>query len=567
MVSKFERGCSLESTDEVVVVCEGRLQNPISVHNPTSESIATAIARLYVKHGEQFLDKVEGSLSIAIWDKRTQTLLLARDRLGIRTLCYAERAPGFVFASHAAGVIGSGVLEKEVDRYAIVDYVNFHVIPAPRTAFRDVVKLRPGEYLVWKNGHVRKAFYWEMEYPEDLQGNAAGLAKRLFRELEDSVRVTACDLDLAETGCFLSGGTDSSSIAGFLSRIRRRPARAFSIGFAERRFDELHYARIAARHFNLQHHERQLNAEDAYQLIPKVVETFDEPFGNASAIPTLACLEFAKSQGTKVMLGGDGGDELFGGNERYRVHQIYDFYQRVPEALRKLLEPAIFAAPLDWGPIGKVKSYIRRSNVLNPERYCRWRLLQIYPADQVLGDAMPNPNGGLLAVVRSHYDRARAKSELNRILHIDMNMTLGDEDLPKVTRTAERVGVEVRFPYLQSPLARFAGRLPVRMKVKGLEKRYLFKRAMRDLLPIEILHKKKHGFGLPVGFWLKTDQRMHSMAKDILLSAETYQRGYYRKQFVEQLFSCLAQDSTPYYGDLLWVFLMLELWHRRHATS
>jgi len=180
---------------------------------------------------------------------------------------------------------------------------------------------------------------------------------------------------------------------------------------------------------------------------------------------------------------------------------------------------------------------------------------------------MPNPNGGLLAVVRSHYDRARAKSELNRILHIDMNMTLGDEDLPKVTRTAERVGVEVRFPYLQSPLARFAGRLPVRMKVKGLEKRYLFKRAMRDLLPIEIVHKKKHGFGLPVGFWLKSDQRMHSMAKDILLSAETYQRGYYRKQFVEQLFSCLAQDSTPYYGDLLWVFLMLELWHRRHATS
>jgi asparagine synthase (glutamine-hydrolysing) len=184
-----------------------------------------------------------------------------------------------------------------------------------------------------------------------------------------------------------------------------------------------------------------------------------------------------------------------------------------------------------------------------------------------LGEAMPQVNGNSLQVVRDHLKNASATSELNRLMHVDMKMTLGDEDLPKVLRTAEALGVNVRFPYLDAFLVEFAARLPVRWKVQGLEKRYLFKRATRNLLPLEILKKKKHGFGLPIGLWLKTDPRLRSMLRDVLLSPVAYQRGYFRRQFVENLMSRLDRDDTPYYGDLLWVFLTLELWHRRHVGA
>jgi asparagine synthase (glutamine-hydrolysing) len=160
-----------------------------------------------------------------------------------------------------------------------------------------------------------------------------------------------------------------------------------------------------------------------------------------------------------------------------------------------------------------------------------------------------------------------AHSELNRLLYIDMNMTLGDDDIPKVVRSAEHAGISVRFPYLHQSLAEFSGRLPARLKVKGLEKRYLFKRATEGFLPAEILQKKKHGFGLPIGIWLKTDLKLRGMARDVLLSPTAYQRGYFRREFIEKLMSNLEQDNTPYYGDLLWVFLMLELWHRKHVAG
>jgi asparagine synthase (glutamine-hydrolysing) len=365
----------------------------------------------------------------------------------------------------------------------------------------------------------------------------------------------------------LSGGTDSSSIAGLFVRIKQQPANAFSIGFAEQRFDELGYAKLAAQHFGLAHFERILRPQEASDLISKIVDLFDEPFANASAIPTYACLEFAKSHGISTMLAGDGGDELFGGNERYRIHQVYDLYQRIPRSLRKLLEPALFAIPANGGVIGKAQTYVRRSNVPNPERYCRWRMLQVFPSTDVLGPALPSVNGDALATPQGYHRSASAHSELNRLLHIDVNMTLGDEDIPKVVRTAEQNGVNVRFPYLHQSLAEFAGRLPVHLKVKGFKKRYLFKRATKGFLPAAILQKKKHGFGLPIGIWLKTDPGLRTMSRDILLSAAASQRGYFRREFIESLMTRMEQDDTPYYGDLLWVFLMLELWHRRHVAG
>ena len=389
--------------------------------------------------------------------------------------------------------------------------------------------------------------------------------------MEEAVRLTSSDLPVSRLGCFLSGGTDSSSIVGLVTRVKRSPVKSISIGFAEERFNELHYAQIAASHFGSQHIVSCLGPKDAFRILPKIVALYDEPYANSSVIPTYHCQTLAHEQGLEVMLAGDGGDELFGGNERYRTQQIYELYKKIPGVLRRgLIEPIVsHISPDAHGVGGKLRRYIQTSNTPNPERYFRWAMLQYFSPAQILGAALPfrNGHGDLLAIPRTHYNAASASDEMNRLLYIDINMTLSDNDLPKVARAAELAGISVRFPFLDHPLVEFSGRIPACLKVKGFEKRYLFKLATRNLLPKSILKKRKHGFGLPIGLWLKTDPKMRGAAEEVLREPRTYQRGYFQRQFIDRIFAAMDQDNTPFYGDVLWPFLMLELWHRHHVEG
>jgi len=553
------------SYEHLLVACDSDLYSPV-ISNETSA--AEAIARLYLSEGPLFLHKLSGAFALAIWDVKTGTLMLAVDRFGIKRLCYAQTDSEIIFATRPSAIFASNRVQKNVDLSAITEYLVYNVVPIPRTAFAGIARVAPGEYVLWTEKGATKTRYWDMRYPENDRRPNHALSEELLSRMEAAVQVTSADLNLSTTGCFLSGGTDSSSILGLLTRLYSARVNAFSIGFSEDRFNELQYAHLAAKHFQAQHFEDKLGPVEARNVVDKIVSTYDEPFGNSSAIPTYWCAKLAREHGMEVLLAGDGGDELFGGNERYREEQIFDFYQRIPNSARRwLIEPAVFGSSLTVGPFGKAKNYIRRCNTGNPDRYFRWRLLRRFSPDLVLGSDMPFRNGhsDLLTTARSHYGSAPAKTELNRLLYVDVKMTLGDDDLPKVTQTAEMAGLRVRFPYLDHKLAEFSGRLPAALKVRLLEKRYLFKRATRNLLPEAILKKKKHGFGLPIGFWLKSDPHWHAWAKEVLYDPRTYQRGYFRREFVEQLFSDMQQDETPYFGDLLWVFLVLELWHRQHV--
>ena len=563
---------SVYCANEVMVACDAEIYNRQELEKgigsaASSLTNAALISRLYQQAGESFLKQLRGAFSIAIWDGRSATLLLARDRFGIKPLCYAGDSAQLLFASQPRAIFASRRVGRRPAIRAIANYLNYNNVPAPDTAFEGVRKVMPGECLVWKEGKASSTQYWELQYTEESDGPVEDLARELLSRIEEAVRVTSADLDVQRSGCFLSGGTDSSTLVGMFSRIHNHPASAFSIGFAEGRFDELSYARLAAEHFQAPHATAILTPADACQVIPKIVEAYDEPYANSSAIPTYWCARMAKEHGIAVMLAGDGGDELFGGNERYRTDKVFQLYHQVPKAVRRVLEPAVFAGPARVPLFRKAQRYIRFSNTPNPERYCAWRLLQVFSPARILGPAMPPLNGDVLAAMRRHYKNAPAKSELNRLLYVDIKMTLGDDDLPKVVRTAELAGISVRFPYLDHPLAEFSGRLPAALKVRGLEKRYLFKRATRSLLPQAILNKKKHGFGLPIGMWLKTDPQLRAMSREILLDPRTYQRGYFQRLFIEHLFAELEKDDTPYFGDLLWAFLMLELWHRRHVEG
>jgi asparagine synthase (glutamine-hydrolysing) len=566
---------SLWKSEHVWVACDADLSNRAELSSqlepfPDKENLACLLGQVYLKRGTEFLGDLRGVFSLAIWDCRSKTLLLAVDRFGVKPLCYSLLPSAIVFASQPRGILASGRVEKRVNPEALVNYLNFTVVPAPLCAFQGIEKLPPGCRLVWRDGKAQIASYWEMRYPEDATAPAEELARELLVRMEEAVEESSRDMSMAHLGCFLSGGTDSSSVVGLLTRLKKSPANAVSIGFAEARFNESNYARIAAKHFGAQHIESSLGPQDAFRIIPQMVALYDEPFANSSVIPTFHCQALAREHGMNVMLAGDGGDELFGGNERYRTHQVYELYQKIPAMLRHgLMDPLAALIPSTAPGIGKVRRYIQSSNTPNPERYCRWLLLQYFPPEQILGPQMPFRNGhrDLLAVVRAHYRAAPAQTDLNRLLYVDVKMTLGDNDLPKVARAAELAGINVRFPYLDHPLADFSGRIPADLKVKGLEKRYLFKRATRDLLPQSILEKKKHGFGLPIGLWLKTDPKMRAMAEEVLRDPKTFERGYFQRSFIENTFAAMDRDDTPFYGDILWPFLMLELWHRRHVEG
>jgi asparagine synthase (glutamine-hydrolysing) len=268
-------------------------------------------------------------------------------------------------------------------------------------------------------------------------------------------------------------------------------------------------------------------------------------------------------------MAGDGGDEIFGGNERYRTDQIFARYGRVPAPIRRLLEPVLGALPQGMpGIIGKAQRYVRRANIPNPRRFYSYEFHVAQHASEMLepGFLRTCVPDGPWQVLESHFGRVQARSELNRLMYLDLKLTIGDNDLFKVTRTAELGGVAVRFPFLSVPLVEFTGTLPPSFKVRGLEKRYLFRRTFRSLLAPETLAKEKHGFGVPTAEWLKRHPGMRELARDTLLSARTAQRGYFKAGVLEGLFAQhAADDKTPFYGDILWSLLMLELWHRRHA--
>jgi asparagine synthase (glutamine-hydrolysing) len=405
-----------------------------------------------------------------------------------------------------------------------------------------------------------------MRYAATEEANEELLSQRLESLVEQAIRAQCKSDPFSGVGAFLSGGTDSSTVVGMMSRLGRGPVKTFSIGFEEQRFNELRYAEITARKFQADHHTYVVSAADCFQALPHMVRFFDEPFANSSAIPTYFCGRLAAESGVRVLLAGDGGDELFGGNERYLTDKIFQSYQTVPLVLRKrLIEPVLTCLPVERGPLGKARRFVRRSNMSAVERFFYYSFLCTHPPEEVFErDFLAGlEDYSVLEIPSRYYREGPDRDHLDRLLYVDVKITLGDSDLPKVTQMSELAGIQTRFPFLDRLVAEFSGGVPPHLKVKGCEKRYLFKRAFRNLLPPEVIKKKKHGFGIPVAHWLKSDHSMRELAHDVLLSRAAFERGYFRPEFIRQLFDMHERDDTSYYGDTLWTFLILELWHRQ----
>ena len=526
--------------------------------------IAHALAQGFARKRTNVFAALSGSFATSILDGGSGEAILAIDRMGTRPLCYAVAGDTLVFGSTLDAINAFPAITPAIDRQAIYDYVYFHMVPGPQTIHAYGHRLLPGKFLLWRNGKAEIRSYWEMKYTEDEKRPVPELKESFLALLRESVREAAGG---GAVGTFLSGGTDSSTIAGVLGEVTGQPARTYSIGFEAQGYDEMRYARIAARHFGTRHHEYYVTPDDVVSAIPRIAAVHDQPFGNASAVPTYYCAKLARDDGVDTLLGGDGGDELFGGNERYAKQYLYSLYSDLPRALRKgLIEPVLGLLP-PVSLMGKAQRYMQNASMPMPARYDNYNLLERFgPAVVFTQQFLDGVDRALpQAQLARAYEGAQASSLVNRMLALDLKYTLADNDLPKVARSCELARVEARFPMLNDALVDFSARLTPELKLKRTHLRYFFKQALRGFLPDEIIAKTKHGFGLPFGPWLQTHRPLRQLALDSL--SDLKKRGIVRPEFLDALTSKHIESHASYYGTMVWVLMMLEQWLRQHGAA
>ena len=537
----------------------------ITIERAKSMPVAELITRLYLKCGLSLFEHLHGGFSVALWDEKSQQLCIAIDRIGIKTLYWRREGGRLLFASRAGAIRSVQNGPVEVNPSAVLQFVLFSSIPAPMSSDRGMEKLRPGTFLIFDGRTQAEKQYWDIEYPESENRSASHWARELREGMRTAVHRHLDGCEQSVTGSYLSGGTDSSSVVAFASE-KHHPAQTFSIAFEEAGFSEIEFARTAAQCFGTKHHEKFITSTDATNALGKILSYYDEPFANSSAIGSYYCGVLAREAGVTTLLAGDGGDELFGGNERYATDKRFGIYHSIPNWLRHgVIEPFANLLPDNETQLSLPRRYIRRANISNPRRYLSYGFFLSLPAEEVFEDGFLDQVGrdNWLAIPEQHFSRAKATSELNRILYLDVKMTLADNDLRKVSGTAELAGVNVRYPLLDHQLMELSGRIPAPLKLKGFQKRYIFKQAMKDLLPSKILYKKKHGFGVPLAQWLLQDQQMNQLMQDLVHDSKTRNRGYFKPKFFERLIA-LHKQQPGFYGEIVWYLLVLELWHRQH---
>ena len=520
---------------------------------------------LYRKFGRGMLHKLRGGFAFSLWDNFEKKLIVVTDFYGIRPVVYTYETGSFAAASRIKHLLWAGFDPGGIYPDAIFHYLFFQAICTPLTIYSNFKKLEPGTAVFLNEDDPEFSLYYDIRYQTVERNDEDYWCERIFSQVEKAVKVYAGSLPIEKTGCFLSGGTDSSSVAGLYTKIAARPVNTFSIGFDDPTYNEMEYAHAAVQRFGTTQHDYFVTPEDVLVLIDKLAAVYDEPFGNASVVPAYYCADLAAETGMAYMLGGDGGDEIFGGNERYVTNLVFQRYLDTPALLRKaLLEPLLSCMPSKHF-FYRAKRYVRRANIRNPERFYSYNLLAETGLSMIFTDDFLDrvDAQSFMNLAKHHYNNAAPAHDTNRLMYLDMKFTITDNDLRKVTQMVEAAGIQVCYPLLEKDLVDFAAGIPPRMKVKWGKNRYIFKKAMSGFLPDEIIQKKKHGMGLPVAPWFKTDKKMSEYLYDNLFSGRPEIEEYIRTGFIGHIKKSFEQDTTPYYADNLWVLLILEIWAKQ----
>lgn len=528
-------------------------------HRLTTHSDTEVIVHLYEERGAECVQALRGMFAFAIWDANTQTLVLARDRFGKKPLYYAQTAQGLWFGSELKSVLCAPDLSRELDFSALDDYLALGYIPASASIFRAVRKLPPASVLELRAGQVHMRRYWRLQWDVSAMMTEARAGEELRERLADAVR---CRL-IADVpfGAFLSGGVDSSMVVWLMSRQLSTPVKTFAMGFAQRGFNELPFAREVARAFGTEHHE-EIVEPDALALLPELVHAFDEPFGDSSAIPSYLVARLARQHVT-MALSGDGGDELFAGYERY---QRYLVMSRLHTALLAGVGARALAAffarvGASSARLNRYAAALRRVALPPLQRYAQ--LVGLYaPAlrQEVLAVKQISPREAPEAMTAA-WREAAAFDPVRRLQAVDTETYLPDDVLVKVDRTTMANSLEARAPLLDHQLWEFVAGLPTELKFAHGEAKYLLRRVLRGHAPHSVLHRPKQGFAIPLSHWFRSGWQ--DMARPLLL--EGPMREYFARGCVERMLHEHAAGVIDH-GEHLWLLLMFAAWHVRYAS-
>ena len=530
-------------------------------HQFKTNSDTETLVHLYEQEGVEGIRKLRGMFAYAIWDARRRSLLLVRDRFGKKPLYYSQTSGGIYFGSELKCLRAAGI-PLEIDQEALRHYFQFTYVPDPWSPFQGIRKLAPGSWMRFEaSGKVESGRYWEMPAAaEEAERGLSedGATKELARLFDESVRIRLiADVPL---GAFLSGGIDSSSVVASMALQTGQPVKTFSIGFEESEFNELPFARLVAEQYKTDHHELIVRP-DSVDLVTKLIRHFDEPFGDSSAIPTYLVSEFA-ARYVKVVLTGDGGDELFAGYDSFRSIQRSRVLDHIPLAVRGAI--SLIAGALPYSAYGK--NYLRMISRATPlERYLDGNLVPYYLREQLLRPEWMAPADlAYFTTTFSNFLLANGASVMTQALYFEATAKLAGDMLVKVDRMSMANSLEVRCPMLDHPLAEFAARIPHAWKLRNGRGKDILINAVGGRLPSSLLNRPKQGFGVPIAKWFRTTLR--DFLRDHLLSTTFLNRGIVSPEFLRHLIDEHESGRRNNY-HYLWMLLMVELWFREFETS
>lgn len=560
------------------IVCNGELYNFLDLrpelerkgHIFRTRSDVEVILHAYEEWGLDCLRRFNGMFALAIWDERRKLLFLARDRIGEKPLYYYWDRQKLVFASEIKAILADPTIPRQVNPNALANFLAYSHGMAPLTIYEKIYKLLPGHYLIAREGDIRIVQYWDVgeepQLPESSTLTETEYAEQILSLLDDSVRRRM--IADVPVGAFLSGGVDSSAVVALMRRHTTGRIKTFSLGFGDGgTYDELSDARYVSEYLDTEHHALRIEHVDLVHTLRKLVYHYDEPFGDAAGFPVYLLSRFARKQ-AKVVLTGDGGDELFGGYRRYAADQLATSYQHLPGVLIDTWGPTL----VDRLPrLRRVKRAVQTLPISDPaRRYAAWlvfftpqmqaELLQPHILSAVLDHDPARP----YLHYYNHPGSAAREDHLNRLMYVDLKTWLVDGYMEKTDKATMACGLEARLPLLDYRLVELAFQIPGRYKIRGWSTKRVFKLAVNQLLPPMVMRKRKHGFAVPTDPWFRGELR--DFTSEVLFDDRTRQRGYFNTSVVERLW-CEHAAGRHVWDTHLWLLLNFELWCRLYLDE
>lgn len=525
-----------------------------------SQTDTEVLIGMYEKYGEDFLARLNGMFSIALYDFKKSRLILARDKMGKKPLYWGVFNSTIIFASELKALLQHPLVKKEVNLSSLNKYLKYEYVPTPWSIFKNIYKLEPATYLVWQNSKIRKEKFWNLDFSGSGLSFSQALGQ-LGNKLDDAVsKRLVADVPL---GIFLSGGIDSSTIAYYAQKNSLNKIKTFSIGFKEASFDESQYAYKVADFLNTDHYHQMLTAEKALATIPEITKLIDEPLADASIIPTFLLSRFTRQHVT-VALGGDGGDELFAGYPTFHAEKFVRLYKKMPLLLRKsLLEKIIKLLPVrdtNFSLEFKFKKFISGVYAGDYYRHQQWlgsfnreERKQLLNSEVFYEAEKRDENEDIDRYIKE----VKGVDFENQLLYLYLRTYLMDDVLVKVDRASMYNALEVRAPLLDYNLVEFASHLPYNYKYRRFQTKYILKKLMIKKLPKEIIFRQKKGFGLPISLWLKNE--LKEMCNEFLTKDKIKSEGLFNFEYIEKLkkdhFSCKKDNHKK-----IWSLMMWQMW-------